>query len=682
VVTYRVGVDIGGTFTDFAVLDDANRLYTLKVFSTPTEPGREVIDGLRALKQRYGIEPGQISYFTHGTTVGVNTLIQRNGARLALLTTAGFEDVLELARLRTPDVFNLFSRRPAPLIGRDRVWGIRERVLADGSVETGLDEAGVAAAIGFARSAGAAGLVVALINSYRNPDHERRIRAIAERVAPDMFVTCSSDVWAVIREYERTMTAVINAYVQPKMTNYLTSLQAALRTEGVPAEPQITKSNGGVMRAELGKRACVDVLLSGPASGVTGASFIARLSGLRNIASLDIGGTSADVALIIDGEPQFGSGELVGDFALHVPSVAVSSIGGGGGSIAWVDDQGVLKSGPESAGSEPGPACYGRGGQRPTTTDAFVACGFLGQAELAYGAVRIDRAKAEAAISTLASAVSLGVAETAESVIRVAVSGMYASMSKVFARHGTEANSFALMAFGGGGPMIACFLARELGIRSVLIPATPGVLSALGGLVADTKNDFIQTIYEMLDAAVLERLRGAYETLDRRARDWLEENKGGTVAPRLICSADLRYGGQSFEIETFLERSWIEAGDVASIAEAFHRQHERIYNYCDRLAPVQVINARVVISADNPKPDFPLREERRHRPDPDRLVEIFHGGRGHQAGLFQRANLAPGAVIDGPAIVAQNDTTTCLLPSFSGRVDGYGNLILEDGGVS
>jgi N-methylhydantoinase A len=681
-VTYRVGVDIGGTFTDFAVLDDASKLYTLKVFSTPTRPGQEVIDGLRALKQRYGIEPGQITYFTHGTTVGVNTLIQRNGARLALLTTAGFEDVLELARLRMPDVFSLFSHRPVPLIGRDRVWGVTERVLSNGSVEAELDEASVAAAIGWAKASGAVGVVVALLNSYRNPDHERRVKAIAERIAPEMFVACSSDIWAVIREYERTMTAVINAYVQPKMENYLTSLQAALRTEGVPAEAQITKSNGGVMRAELGKRACVDVLLSGTASGVTGASFIARLSGFRNVASLDVGGTSADVALIIEGEAQFGTGEIVGDFALHIPSVSVSSIGGGGGSIAWVDDQGVLKSGPESAGSEPGPASYGRGGERPTTTDAFVTCGFLGQSELAYGAVHIDRARADAAIGRLAAALSLDLLETAESIIKVAVSGMYASMTKVFARHGTEPNAFTLMAFGGGGPMIACFLARELGSRTVLVPATPGVLSALGGLVADTKNDFIQTVYEVLDATVLDRLRGAYDALERRARDWLGENTAATGEARLNCSADMRYAGQSFEIETSLDRRWVETGDTAAIAEAFHREHERIYSYADRHAPVQVINARVVIAAPNPKPDFPLRETPGHRPEPIRLVDVFHGGRTVQAKLYQRTDLDPGAIIEGPAIVAQSDTTTCVLPGFTGRVDGYGNLILEDGGLS
>lgn len=405
------------------------------------------------------------------------------------------------------------------------------------------------------------------------------------------------------------------------------------------------------------------------------------MSGFKNIASLDIGGTSADVALIIDGEPQFGTGEVVGDFALHVPSVSVSSIGGGGGSIAWVDEQGVLKSGPESAGSDPGPACYGRGGRRPTTTDAFVACGFLGQSELAYGAVQIDRSEAEAAIRTIAEKVSLGVQDTAEGIIKVAVSGMYAGMSKMFARHGTEAGDLVLMAFGGGGPMMACFLARELGMKTVFIPATPGVLSALGGLVSDTKNDFIQTVYEMLDGKSLDTLRGAYATLTERAQDWLGQNKGQSGASRIILSADLRYAGQSFEIETPVEREWIDRGDVGSIADAFHRQHQRIYDYHDPQAPVQVINARVVISAPNPKPHFPLREEVAQRPEPERRVEVFQGGMVRMAGLYDRAKLGPGATFDGPAIVAQSDTTTCVPAGFAGRIDGFGNLILQDGGA-
>jgi len=675
---YRVGVDIGGTFTDFCVLEETtSRLYTLKVFSTPAQPGAEVIAGIRELRERYDIEPGEITYFTHGTTVGVNTIIQRNGAVLCLATTENFEDVLELGRLKMPDVFNLFSTRPRQLVPRDRVYPIRERVLWDGTVALPIDERSVTAAIERAREAGADGLVVSLINSYRNPVHEKRVKELAAELAPDLLVVCSSEVWPIIREYERTVTAVINGYAQPRMEQYLTSLQEALRSEGVPVEPQVTKSNGGVMRAESGKSACVDVLLSGPASGVTGACYIAGLSGLANVASLDIGGTSADVTLIIDGEPQYGTGEQVGDFNLYIPTISVSSIGGGGGSIAWLDEQGVLKSGPASAGSDPGPACYGRGGTRPTTTDAFVVSGFLGQAELAYGSVSLDEERAAAAVGEIAEALSRTLEETAESIIEVAVSGMYVEITKVFARHGADPKSFALLAFGGAGPMIACFLARELKMQTVLVPTTPGVLSALGGIVSDTKNDFIRTLYEVVEPEITGTLREAYADLGAQAHAWLREEQRHQGAPLLTLSADMRYVGQAFEIEARLEPQWVENGDIESIKAAFHDQHQRVYDYGDPSAPVQIISARAVIAAENPKPDFPRLPEESHEPRADGTAEVYYDGRRRPAGLYLRDKLRAGATFAGPAIVAQSDTTTCVLDGFTCRVDGFGNLVLS-----
>jgi N-methylhydantoinase A len=676
-MTYRVGVDIGGTFTDFAVLDADNRLYTLKVFSTPGQPGGEVMAGLTALRERYGIQPSDISYFTHGTTVGVNTIIQRNGALLCLITTENFQDVLELGRLKTPEVYSLYSRRPRPLISKDHVFQVRERILHDGSIATQLDEASVRTAIAQTVALGAGGVVVALINAYRNPVHEARIRAIAAEMAPDLLVTCSSEVWPVVREYERTVTAVLNAYVRPRMSVYLTALQDALRAAGVPAEAQITKSNGGIMRAELGKTACVDILLSGTASGVTGACHVARLGGFRNVASLDIGGTSADVALIIDGNAQYGTGEQIGEFALYVPSVSVASIGGGGGSIARVDGQGVLKSGPASAGSEPGPACYGRGGTLPTTTDAFVVCGFLGQTELAYGAVGIDRAKAEAAIAPIASALGQSVPQAAESIIKVATSGMYAEMTRVFARAGAEPAAFALMAFGGAGPMMACFVAREAGIGAVLVPPTPGVLSALGGLVCDTRNDFIRTLFQTLEQATLPALQDAFAQLAAQAQAWLRHEQRHTGPATTLYSADLRYAGQSFEIETKLDPAWIIEGNLPAISAAFHAEHQRLYDHSDPAAPVQIINARVVISAPNPRPAFVAEAEHAYDAVPERHVNVFHDGAVVEAGLFRRTELRPGARFRGPAIIAQNDTTTCLPSGFVGRVDGWGNLVLE-----
>ncbi|MDE0809178.1 MAG: hydantoinase/oxoprolinase family protein, partial [Alphaproteobacteria bacterium] len=360
---YRVGVDIGGTFTDFCVFnEDSGALVTLKVLSRPDQPGAEVTTGLAEIATRYGIEAPSISYFTHGTTVGVNTVIQRKGATLCLFTTENFEDVLEVARLKMPDPYDLFSVRPEPLVTRDRVFGISERILVDGSVDVPVDEASVLRAIEGVRAVGGEAVAVALLHAYRNSDHERWVAGIIRSEAPELDVILASEVWPVIREYERTVTATVAGYVQPRVAHYLGALQEALTGSGVPAEAMITKSNGGVMTAEAGKTDCAQMLLSGTASGVIGAASVARGTGAKAAMSLDIGGTSADVAIIIDGEPQYGVGEMIGEFPIHIPTVSVTSIGEGGGSIAWVDSQGLLKVGPESAGSSPGPACYGRGG--------------------------------------------------------------------------------------------------------------------------------------------------------------------------------------------------------------------------------------------------------------------------------------------------------------------------------
>ena len=373
----------------------------------------------------------------------------------------------------------------------------------------------------------------------------------------------------------------------------------------MPAEPLVTKSNGGVMSAELGKSACAQMILSGTAAGVIGASFVSNLSGFGNTMSLDIGGTSADIAFIRDGMPQYGVGEMIGEFPIYIPTVAVTSIGAGGGSIAWVDDLGVLKVGPESAGSSPGPACYGRGGERPTITDAFAVLGYIGQFELDNSAISIDADKARAAVGSVARRIGRSTEETAQAIVDIAVSGMYVEVSKLISRDGIDHREFAMQAFGGAGPMLACFLARELGMTHVVIPPTPGVLSALGGLIADVKSDFIATVFLDLDDDAMALVRDTCAELESRAVRWLCEEHGYDGEYRLVYSADMRYRGQSYEIETELDPSDVAQGNAAGIAEAFHRRHEQVYEHADREAPVQVINLRMVIVGASPKPDFP-----------------------------------------------------------------------------
>lgn len=677
-MSHRIGVDIGGTFTDFCVLDeDTLALETLKVLSRPDAPGAEVLQGLDEISRRFGIAAGEISYFTHGSTVGVNTIIQKKGARLCLLVTAGFRDVLELARLKIPDPYDLFSRRPEPLVPRDRVLEVRERMNPDGSTDVAPDPASVAEALARAEALGAEAIVVALLHSYANPAHERAVRDMLLAARPALPVFCSAEVWPIVREYERSVTACIHGAVQPRVAHYVGRLEAALAERGVAAAPMVTKSNGGVMTAAAGKRRSIEMLLSGTAAGAIGAGFVARQAGFARVMSLDIGGTSADVALLRDGMPDFRSGELVGEYPVFLPTVSVSSIGAGGGSIASVDALGVLRVGPDSAGSVPGPACYGRGGTAPTITDAFAVKGVLGAGELGYGAVRVDRAAAGAALAGIGAALGRDAAAAAESVIALSVANMYREVSRLFSQVGEEPSLYALLAFGGAGPMLGCLLAEELGMQAVIVPRTPGVLAALGGLLADLRSDFVRVVFLDVAEAAMPALGEAFAALAEEARDWLVQNQGHAENAVLAVAADLRYRGQSYEIEVALEPDWITAAQPAKIAAAFHARHADIYGHADEKAAVHLVALRVVIAGVTPKPDFPAAAAAESRPAPEAMVAVSHRGQLVQAGYFRRAALPPGSRFDGPAVVAQDDTTSWVPPGFAGAVDAFGNLILR-----
>ncbi|WLS80430.1 hydantoinase/oxoprolinase family protein [Erwinia pyri] len=676
-MSYRVGVDIGGSFTDFAVLDERdNTIRTLKVLSRPDSPGSEISTGLAAFQQRDGINPQEISYFTHGTTVGVNAVIQRKGVRLALFTTEGFSDVLELARLKIPHIHDLFSRRPVPLIPRDRVFPVAERTDRDGIVLQPPQRESVLAAVESARSAGCVGIVIAFLHSYRNGSNERAVREIVSEVAPDLLVSCSAEIWPIIREYERTITATINAYVQPLVIRYLQAFELALRERGVTVPPRITKSNGGVMSVAQAKAECVQMVLSGTASGVTGASYLAETCGFDKLLSLDIGGTSADVAVIVNGRPEYGTGEIIGEFPIYIPSVSVTSVGQGGGSLAWIDALGVLQVGPDSAGSLPGPVCFRRGGTQATATDAFAACGLIGHGDLGYHAVQVDVAAARAAIGVLAEPLGITLEEAAENIIALAISSMYSDTSGLLSRFGLDPREFWFLAFGGAGPMMGCFLARELNMKGVVVPPTPGVLSALGGLVADLKNDFIRTLYCDLKPAVAAELAEKAALLRAEAEAWLEEEYGVGLPRTLSFSAEMRYRGQSFEIDVPLEPDWLMEGDTAALSAAFHAHHQRMFGHHDPAAGVQLIALRLVITSPTPKPALVTLAAATGPVRVLQQVEAWLDGRWWQVDVISRATLAAGHHFSGPAIVLQDDCTTCVPPDMTVEVDRFGNLLI------
>jgi N-methylhydantoinase A len=671
---WKVGVDIGGTFMDFCALETrSGRVASLKVLTTPEDPGAELMTGISLLAEREGLDPTQVSRFVHGTTVGINTVIQQKGATLALFTNAGFEDVIELARLRMPETYSLLSSRPSPLISRDMIFGIPARMRYDGRETTAPDMAVVRSAIAQARKGGAAGIIVSFLHAWRNAAQETTVKAEIERTAPDLFVFTSAEVWPVIREYERTSTAILNGYVHPRIAAYLTALEERLQSCGVPALPLLTKSNGGVMNAAEGKRACVNMLLSGTASGVIGASWLARQAGENKILTLDIGGTSADFALIIDGQPQFGTGELIGEYPLYIPTVSVSSIGIGGGSIVSLDAQGVLRVGPESAGSTPGPACYGRGGTRATVTDAMVVCGWLGHSQMAYGQLQIDIQLANKVIGELATALGRTIMQTAQAVIDIAVSEMLVEVEKLCSRSGVDLREFTLMPFGGGGPMLGAFLARELGIKRVMAPRWPGVISALGGLVADLRGDFIRTVFLPLTSASLARLAEEFDAMAQEGRDWLAAQKHeGDVQLRLAC--DMRYAGQSYEVEVGLQPEWLSQANVKAVETALHATHQRIYDFHDPNGAIEIVNVRVSAIGAGPTLAFAEPDVGKTLLEPKTEVSVYTGLTFETIPLYSRSDLFHGASFVGPAIVAQDDSTFAIPGSTTATIDRHLNI--------
>jgi len=673
---YWLGIDIGGTFTDFTLFDRTTRFVTgVKVASTPPDFAAAVEHGLEQLAGEHAIDPAEIEVVVHGTTIAVNTLIQRTGARLGLLVTEGFRDVLEIQRLRLPNPLDMNGRRPVPLIPRERVAEVRERLRADGGVDTALDEAGVATAARGLSSRGVEGLVISLLHSYRDPAHERRARAAAEAAAPGVSVSTSHEVWPEAREYERTALAVVDAYVQPKVRGYLRGFATALTRRGVPAAPHVTKSNGGIMPVAAAHRQTVATLLSGPASGVIGAAYVAAAAGLGDLITLDVGGTSADIAVVEKGRPRSSTSEHIGGIPVMMPVIGVTAIGAGGGSVAWVDEVGVPKVGPQSTGAHPGPACYGRGGTECTLTDAFVVSGFLDPPRFLGGRMPLSPSLAEEALGRYAGRLGMSLHEAAESVVRVAISNMYAAFTRIISRAGIDPREFTLVAFGGAGPLVGALLAREVGIPAVFVPRAPGTLCALGAITADVINDAVRTVHRRLDALDPDVLASERRALEGELQEWVAEHGTGLEDVSFRHGADMRYVGQSYEIEVPVDPGWLDDGEVAKLLAAFHRAHERVFGHADPRAPVEVINLRVQLRGRRPR--VPLVEVAAGTGAmPTRRRLIWLDGRAVEAHVCERASLGAGDRLLGPAIVEQPDTTVLVPVGHVADVDRFGNLRL------
>ncbi|MFI5011641.1 MAG: hydantoinase/oxoprolinase family protein [Hyphomicrobiales bacterium] len=682
--SYRLGIDIGGTFTDFSLTDEQSGETTIaKVPSTPSHPSRSVIEGIGQLCRRRNISPQAIGYFAHGTTIGVNTLLERKGARLGMLVTRGFRDLLTIGRSRLPDIFDLSIERPTPLVPRHLVRTIDERMMADGRVRRALPEEEILAAVESLASEGIEALTITFLHSYRNDAHERRAREIVRARFPDLYVSLSSETWPQIREYERALISAVNAYVGRKMDRYFASLEEEVGATGISARLLSTKSNGGIMTADSARAVPVETLSSGPASGVIGASYVGSLAGFTKLLPLDMGGTSTEVA-VVDGRIRFANENKVGGLEIGLPSVDVSSIGAGGSSIAWIDAAGILKVGPQSVGSEPGPVCYGRGGTQATITDAYVTLGILDPKNFLGGELRLDPELSHKAIDALSARLGLGRVQTAEAILRVATSNMFSELVPLMARKGVDVSEFALLCYGGAGPTHGFMLAKEVGILLVLIPKSPGTLCALGALVADAKSDFIASLHKTLplgqgDRETIALMRRSIAGLRERALGWLEAERIGVSEKLIEVSADIRYIGQAFEVTTDLTDIALDAPDAAAaVRERFDTVYRAIYGQADRKA-LEIINVRATVIGKTYKP--PLERIGAAATEgpalPARKRPVFLEGEVLEVGVYERKALLWGQTFDGPAIVEQYDTTVFIPPGFACRVDQYGTIIGE-----
>ena len=654
------GVDTGGTFTDLVLVDDQGRLEIYKLPSTPDNPARAVLEGLKALA---GPEAGPDSgiQVVHGTTVATNAVLQRSGARTALITTAGFEDVLEIGRQNRPDLYDLAGRRPTPLIPKELRFGLSERVLYDGRVEKAADPAEVEALVRRAVDAGAETLAVCLLHSYANPDHEA-LTAEAARGA-GLPVSASYQVLREFREYERTSTTAVNAFVAPLMARYLDRLAERVGS----GKLRIMQSNGGSISVEAARAIPVRTLLSGPAGGAAGAAAVAEEAGLKRIISFDMGGTSTDVSLY-DGRSEMTTETVIGGCPVKVPMIRIHTVGAGGGSIAAMDPAGALVVGPQSAGADPGPVCYGRG-QDITVTDANLALGRLDPAHFLGGRMKIDPDRVGPRLEELAREAGLAPLETAAGVLRVVNASMEKALRVISVERGFDPRDFTLVAFGGAGGLHACDLARSLGLPRVLIPSRPGVLSALGMVLSDVILDDALTV--MIPGpeerrAELERL---FAPLIQNGREAMRAEGFSLEEIHTQLFVDMRYQGQSFEIT-------VPFG--SGLDDLFHRAHEKLYGTQSPGRPTEAVNLRVRLSGGRPKPKAAPAAPGGGRVD-DALLgrrPVWSDGDFTQAQVYARDRLGPGARFSGPALVVEMSASTYVPPDFYLEVDGRLNLIL------
>jgi N-methylhydantoinase A len=680
----RLAADIGGTFTDVAAFDEASGRLTLgKVLSTPESMARGIENGVAKTGQRFD----GISLFLHGSTIAINTILERSGARTALLITEGFRDIYEIGRVNRPDSYNLFFAKHAPLVPRRHRYEVHERLYADGTVLKPLDDSEISALADTLRAENIEAVAILFLHCYRNPAHELRAKEILENRLPGVFVTASHELSQEYREFERASTVAANAYIGPKVERYLAGIGGRVAESGFKGAFLVVQSTGGLFEAAQARKECVRMLESGPASGVIGATALCRETGIGNAIAFDMGGTTAKAGVIENGHVLTTGSALVGGYEkalpIQIPMIDIFEAGTGGGSIARVSSGGALHVGPQSAGATPGPVCYGSGGTEPTITDANLVLGRLGAESFLGGEMRLDRAAADKALHTrIAAPLGMNTIEAAQGIIDIAVTKMAHAVKAVTTQRGLDAGNFILVAYGGAGPLHATGIARELGIARVLIPRAPGHFSAIGMLYSDLRYDYVHTEFAKLAELDFARYEAVFAAFEARGRDAVAHANVRTHEIRVSRALDMRYVGQEHLVTIEVPVEYFATRDRAAIKTLFDEEHERRYGTSVPNEPAEIASLRATVTGLLAKPQFEPIENGGARPTAAtsrRERDVSFGGKFVSSPVFKRDALLAGNRIEGPALIEEHASTTVLMPGDSMEVDRLGSLVIALG---
>jgi N-methylhydantoinase A len=681
-MSFMLGVDVGGTFTDFSLYNtDTKEIQNFKRSSTPDDPSRAIVSGIIQILEECGIAPEEVAFLGHGTTVATNALIEKKGARTGLITTYGFKDLMEIGNQKRPSLYNLLKDKPESLIVPGCKCEVRERIMHDGTVKLPLNEEDVRNAVAYLKEQKVDSIAVCTLFSFINPAHEKRIKEIIAEEFPEVYVTISSELVNEFREYPRMSTAVLNSYLGPVMKKYVRNFENSVREVGIETKPYVTQSNGSIISIAETVDYPIKTAVSGPSAGAVGASYLSGLSGEHKIITFDMGGTSADISLIQNGKLQVSYDRYVEGYPARVPMIDIITVGAGGGSIARIDEGGAMKVGPRSAGAVPGPACYMRGGEEPTVTDANIMLGKLNRYKILGGKMDVDRSLAESAIEKrICSSSNLDVMDAAAGIISVVNSNMVRAIRGVSIERGYDPREFILMAFGGAGPLHACEVAAELGISKVLLPGSPGTLCSLGLLMADTRFDLSRSRIMIANKENLKEIRHIFSIL-REEGDQLLENEGVPADMRkYVYSLDCRYENQNYEISMEISDGQMDEKALAELIEGFHAEHNNSYGYFDRNKSIQLVNYRLGAIGIIDKPTIPgseiLVEDQEIPVTEIRKVRYEGVSDFLDTRIIQRDKLKSGSVVEGPVIIEQMDSTCVIPPDWKAYNDSYGNLIV------